>query len=440
MCDTLAALPAATARGATLFAKNSDRERNEAQILEVHPARDHGPDAVLRATYIAIPQAPRTHAFLISRPFWMWGAEMGANEHGVAIGNEAVHSIVPAERRRALTGMDLVRLGLERAASAAEAVQVITTLLERHGQGGDCGHLGRFYYHNSFLIADRGEAFVLETVGRWWALEAVEDIRTISNALSIGAERRRVSEGLEAYARGADWLDGQGDFDLADRLMDRSRDAVTRGVERCRRSSDLLRARRGALDASDLRAALRDHGEVSPDWTPVEIVGRTICMHAGPGDRRSQTVAAMVSELGPGPAVHWVTGGAAPCLSLFRPVVLEAGLPEHGPPATDRFDPGSLWWRQERLHRLALANYAALAPTISAERDGIERAFQMRIEAAGDDPPALKQAVERCWREADAALDRWTELARNTSPARPGHSAYARSWRRLNQVAGFSAA
>lgn len=37
MCDTLVALASTTAAGATLFAKNSDRERNEAQGLEVHP-------------------------------------------------------------------------------------------------------------------------------------------------------------------------------------------------------------------------------------------------------------------------------------------------------------------------------------------------------------------------------------------------------------------
>ena len=121
MCDSFAARPGATASGSMLFAKNSDRERNEAQLLELLPRRKHAADAEARLTYITIPQARQTNAVLLSRPFWMWGAEMGANEHGVVIGNEAMFASIPAGRKRALVGMDLVRLGLERASTAADA-------------------------------------------------------------------------------------------------------------------------------------------------------------------------------------------------------------------------------------------------------------------------------------------------------------------------------
>lgn len=54
-----------------------------------------------------------TYAVILSKPGWMWGAEMGANECGVVVGNEAVwtndndgeHD--PSIKR--LLGMDLVR-------------------------------------------------------------------------------------------------------------------------------------------------------------------------------------------------------------------------------------------------------------------------------------------------------------------------------------------
>ena len=216
---------------------------------------------------------------------------MGANEHGVTIGNEAMHSVVPAQRRRALIGMDLVRLGLERAASAGDAVEVITGLLEAHGQGGDCGHLGRFYYHNSFLIADRREAYVLETVGQWWAVERVVETRAISNALGI-SEADRLSPALAAHAKAEGWTDGAGRFDFSARLIDKARDAVSYGRGRCARATTLLARRGRALGAGDLMAILRDHGEAAeadPDWDPADTKGRTICMHASVGARRGQT-------------------------------------------------------------------------------------------------------------------------------------------------------
>lgn len=67
------------------------------------------------------------------------------------------------------------RLGLERADTAEKALAVIADLLEKYGQGGNCmeSHMV-FTYHNSFLIADRKEAWVLETSGKYWAAEKVE--------------------------------------------------------------------------------------------------------------------------------------------------------------------------------------------------------------------------------------------------------------------------
>lgn len=64
-----------------------------------------------QCTYISIDQESHTHAVILSKPAWMWGAEMGANEHGVAIGNEAVWTTEGGEHdlEEKLLGMDLVR-------------------------------------------------------------------------------------------------------------------------------------------------------------------------------------------------------------------------------------------------------------------------------------------------------------------------------------------
>ena len=110
MCDTLVHLSDA----GVLFAKNSDRDPVEAQQVEFHPAADHEPGRI-RLTHTDIDQVAQTNAVLISRPWWMWGAEMGTNEHGLTIGNEAVFTRRAGDGGGDLTGMDLLRLALERA-------------------------------------------------------------------------------------------------------------------------------------------------------------------------------------------------------------------------------------------------------------------------------------------------------------------------------------
>ena len=67
------------------------------------------------------------------------------------------------------------RLGLERGATAKEALDVIVTLLEEHGQGGnyyeDANSCHSF--QSAYLIVDREEAWVLATVGKYWAAEKI---------------------------------------------------------------------------------------------------------------------------------------------------------------------------------------------------------------------------------------------------------------------------
>ena len=185
MCDTMAAVNTATADAAVLFAKNSDRDFAEAQYLERLPAASHLPDSRLPLTYVQITQVPRTHAVLLSKPHWIWGAEIGANEHGLVIGNQAVFAKIEPSVEKGIIGMDYLRLALERAADVEEAVHVITTLLAEYGQSGNCGFEREIAYHNSFILADPKGATVLETVEREWVVRSIDRIQAISNAYTI---------------------------------------------------------------------------------------------------------------------------------------------------------------------------------------------------------------------------------------------------------------
>ena len=98
MCDTFVALPSVTSDPSLIFGKNSDREPNEVQLLEYYPAAGYGENEKVECTYLTIPQVRETRAVLLSRLFWMWGAEMGVNDKGVVIGNEAVWTKMPQNK------------------------------------------------------------------------------------------------------------------------------------------------------------------------------------------------------------------------------------------------------------------------------------------------------------------------------------------------------
>jgi len=411
MCDCIAALAGSTAGGRVIFGKNSDREPAEAQAVECMPAAEHEAGGEVRCTYIAIPQARRTHATLICRPTWMWGAEMGANEHGLAIGNEAVHAKVGAPKEPALLGMDLVRLGLERAASAAEAIEVITDLLGRWGQGGNCGLLIPSYYNNSFLIVDPADAYVLETVGRDWLVERIRDMRSLSNAYDI-ASPERSSFSLSALAVAGEMA---GERSCADAIADRSLDLS--GRRRRARSAERLSEREGALAVADMMSILRDHGPPEAQdarGKPSDPTIKTICMHATREEPRGQTVGSLVSELDAERPVHWVTGTSGPCSSIFKPVVVGVPLP---PEATELEPDGqtpTLWREHEPL--LKAFHEDADVDGFATARDNLEASFRERMRAtlAEKDRRLVGGSIAACWREAAVFERRWT--ARRSRP------------------------
>ncbi len=451
MCDTLVAVGPATADGSIILAKNSDREPNEAQALTHLPRQQHAPGTTVQCTYIQVPQVEETYEVLLSRPFWMWGGEMGANEHGVTIGNEAVFTKEPYDKDPGLTGMDMIRLTLERTTTARQAMETIIELLESHGQGGNCGFHHDLYYHNSFIIADPTEAWVLETAGQFWAAERVRNVRTLSNGLTIGREWDLASPGLVEHAIEKGWCSSADEFHFArcysDRLYTRLNGCRTR---QCR-STELLKNQQGCITPATMMAALRDHGPQGnndPTWNPGRgWLMETLCVHASFGPTRTtQSVGGMVAHLSPHQSTYWLTGTSGTCTSIFKPIYLgpKAGLPDRsilGPDPAGVCDATSLWWTHERLHRAVIRDYATRMPLYRAERDALEAAFLHealeQAEPTGKNPPPSPAAfTTSCFRQAAEATARWTEMVLSTPVQHRPPLLFSLAWNQYDHQAG----
>ncbi|MBY9017839.1 MAG: C69 family dipeptidase [Candidatus Lokiarchaeota archaeon] len=303
MCDTLVALGNSTDNGNVIFGKNSDRPQNEIQLITYAPKIQHVEGDMVNCTYISIPQVKETAAILLSQPFWMWGAEMGANNHGVVIGNEAVYTHEPL-RNEGLLGMDLLRLGLERGNSAYKSTKIITELLEKYHQGGGCSHEDSSWtYHNSFLIADSKEAYVLETADDWWIVEKVVDVRSISNGISIRGKGDFRREGIVNHAIEMGYCKDDDDFDFAVTFSGGYISNTLSPFSREGKSTLLLKNNIGKITPSLMMEFLREHD-----------VG--LCMHGG-----FESTGSQVSELRKEGiySIHWLTGSTLPCLSTYKP-------------------------------------------------------------------------------------------------------------------------
>jgi dipeptidase len=448
-CDTAVAVGSATFDGSVIFAKNSDRPANESQPLRHVPRRRHPAGARLRTQYLEIGQVEETWELIGSRPYWLWGFEIGVNEWGVAIGNEAVLSREGYEQPAGLLGMDLIRLGLERAQSADQAVEVIGALTERYGQGGSCEAPGLPFrtYHNSYIVADPGGAWVLETAGRRWFARRVRDRASISNLFTLD-EADSASPGAREHARARGWASEP--FSFATAYQDPEADLRPRAC-RLDRSRALLTGHDRPIRVEDMLALLRDHdGHGGIPRGEQELP--SICMHVRPG-AAGETAAAMVAHLRPERprelrTTIWTAFGS-PCLSVFRPVYpFAVGLPAELDRGGAGYDSASPWWAFERLQRIvarapdlapiARARLGELEGRLRAEADATEAEAERRL-AAGDRAGALGALRGLVDASTAQAVELAIRLADQLEPGgrRAAIPAMVEAWRRLNAEVGL---
>jgi len=359
---------------------------------------------------------------------------MGVNERGLAIGNEAVFTKEPYEKEKALIGMDLLRLGLERASHAREAVEVITGLLAEYGQGGNCGFQHKLFYHNSFLMADPDEAWVFETAGRHWAAKKLDGVYTISNGITIGSDWDLASPNLVDNAIKKGWCKNREDFHFARCYSDFLYTTFSNCRKRRSKTIESLNAKKGDLTVHDFIATLRDHGEVPPDRG---ITGSAVCMHAGFGPiRGSQTTGSMISFLHRDNPTHFFTGTAAPCTGIFKPLWVDAKLPDTGPVPSGTYDDTTLYWRHELLHRRVLRDFSVSLTSYQSERDKLKSEFIKEGLRNAAEPPETRTLVsKRCFAEAEKAEKNWLEKVSQSPGKAKLPLLYKTAWKGFNKKA-----
>ncbi len=312
MCDTIVKFDRENMR--SFFGKNSDREPGELQFVYIssNPRSEFESQPYIeeKKEYIEHSFKTLTSIFgrfdnrykaILSRPVWMWGAEMGVNEFGLSIGNEAVFSKTRVQRD-GLLGMDILRLALHNNKSAIEAVDFIISLITEVGQGGDGGYRSSLKYHNSFLIKDFNEAYVLETSGKHWAFKRVDKCASISNAYSIRND--------------FDKSDISDSYNFKSLYQDKLFSFFSNGDTRQEYTINNLMKSSTSLE--EMKNILRFHhkGSIKP------IKGmRSNCMHSGSLIKSETTSSIIVDYIGD-KFIVWFSGGSHPCVSLYKPLVI----------------------------------------------------------------------------------------------------------------------
>ncbi len=419
MCDTFVYRSEDKPVSRIWFGKNSDREPNEAHEVLFVKGKNHLPGTRVKCTYIEIPQVSLTHDVVLCKPAWMWGAEMGVNSFGVVIGNEALFTKGNPPKDPALTGMDLLRLALERSVTARNALDCIISLLTEYGQGGNCGYNHEFYYNNSFLIADHHETWVLESIGKDWAARKYLTSTSISNALTIHSEWDEVSSGLISTK------------DLAYQKSDPIITLFSQAVNR--RACVLDGLYHIPPDVSILEAfhILRSHGDSGKIPTD-SMVSNPVCMHAGFGPIRiDQTTGSMVADLTNDNLTIWITGTSSPCLSVFHPISFKDFQNDVV------ISSESEWWKNEMFHRNAIFCPEGFVRLFAEERDHLEAGFVKTILQDQSSFTGISQVDTNTRKDQrNEFLARWSENAVNEKKV-GGHYLYRKAWQKFNKEANL---
>lgn len=425
-CSSFVVMGSETKSGDIIYAKNSDRPFNEAQPLIYYPAKDHPEGSFTGCSFIKIPQVKHTYACIGSKPHFFWGFEHGINEFGLMIGNEQVSGREIPERRWGLIGMDLLRLALERARTAREAIEVIDGLLSTIGTGGAPGH--RIAPFNSnFIISDPHESYMFESHQRKWVAKKVDRYGYLANCYSIQEDYDLIADGTIEEACEKGWWHPEASFNPAKAwTVDELMYDESEGFVRYSRLGHLLSEKVASGDKIDAKYAmgvLRDHYEDVPELNSIYSKAAnkicTICSHPGGvgyGCASAASTVTIIRKDVPRELQFTYWGSMAPpCCSIFRPYYNIDFIPEDLQHAESLYRPEDQWWQFIELERYISLNYDKFAPKVKAEFSKMEDEFIQQAEYVettynGDIEKLRAFSAEASKRSSDKAVELTGEI------------------------------
>lgn len=264
-CTSFIAQGAATKNNVTIISKNRDLGAKSLNAVCLHERRTPA-EETFRAAYIDIPQVKETYKFIGIKSVGRWGFGMGINEYQVTIADNDMASMDELGYLKGLHDNDYIRLALERAKTAREAVTVIGNLTEKFGQS---------WNGIAFEIGDPGEAWLMEVAGyRWVAKKYNNTVVAVANQFQLTDNYDLASEDLVSYAEGKGWITGEDikngkinfrkvyaakkHYPDADEKREHAWPLYTSQIRQAQ-GIDLLRSINGEITVQDIIKFQRDH-------------------------------------------------------------------------------------------------------------------------------------------------------------------------------------
>jgi dipeptidase len=368
-CSTIIVGKDITADGSMLLAHNEDLGNYSAHHYIYIAYATHKPGEIVATHFGAmIPQVSETYAYTATTIFDInyspGDVTSGINEHLVAVVNNASYrrnapETLPTDGRIIWT--EFTKFALERAKTAAEAVELIGSLASTYKLGADSGTI--------FGVIDPNEGWWIEVTleGQWVAQKMENSIASErANIFRIGVvdfndtKNFKYSNDLVTYAKKQGWY-VSGDFNFTAVYADPTKVNSQYNLRRTWRMGELMKNVGAAkkIDPQFVMTILRDHYEGTDyDLTnghkkgsPHHTDERTLCRM----DTEVSTVIQartkkgqqdLPSDIG---GISWRALGT-PCTSIYTPWYLGSlKIPKEFQTGTSHFTKNSAYWTARSL-------------------------------------------------------------------------------------------